>query len=146
LVEFHNTGKEEIFDDITERIDYLIEITEANQSVILLIEGYRLKSLLHIIKLDIPKSKQVLEQALVIVKEKELDNLKIEIQNDLQLITEKKPLWDKLKKEKKSLVEILRQTPLMNGMKRLAKESILNIEDRQTIEAIDKRKLFALKI
>lgn len=146
LVEFHNTGKEEIFDDLSEKIDYLIEITKANQSVILLIEGYRLKSLLHLVKLDIIKSKQVLEKALVIAKEKELDKLKIEIQNDLQQISEKKPLWDKLKKEQKSLVEILKQTPLMNGMKRLAKESILNIEDRQTTEVIDQRKLFALKI
>lgn len=146
LVEFTNTGKNEIFEDLTKKIDYLIDIARSHQTAVLLIEGYRLKSLVYLIRLDIPKSKRTLEEALTMAKEKELDKLVTDIQNDLNQITEKKPLWDKLKKEKRSLVEILKQTPLMNGMKRLAKETILAIEESGTTDSFEQRKLFTLKI
>lgn len=146
LVEFYNTGKEEIFDDLSERIDYLVEITKLNQAIVLLLEGYRLKSLLYLIKLDIPKSIKILKEAQALAKEKKLEKFVLDIQIDLNQIVEKKAFWDKLKKEQKSLVDILKQTPLLNGMKRLAKETIFSIEEGQTTETFEQRKLFSLKI
>lgn len=146
LVEFYNTGKEEIFEDLSERIDYLVEITKSKQAIALLLEGYRLKSLLHLIRLNIPKSIKILKEAQALAKEKKLEKFVLDIQIDLNQIIEKKAFWDKLKKEQKSLVDILKQTPLMNGMKRLAKETILSIEESQTTETFGQRKLFTMKI
>lgn len=146
LVDLYNTGKEEILEDLSEKIDYLIEITKSNQANVLLIEGYRLKSLLNLTKLDVNKSIKILEEAHTLAKDRKLEKIIADIQSDLKQISDKKPLWEKLKKDQKSLVEILKQTPLMNGMKRVAREIILNVEEREITESFEHRKLFTLKI
>ena len=146
LRELQHSGNKEILQEIEKTFTKLYAIAEKEHFYNLLINTLRLQSQLALVELSPQKALQFLSQALIISKDKKLEKLTEEITSEQQKLIEQIAKWEGFQEKKAPISETLKHVKLENGIKRISKETVLEVKDEETGKVIEYRKLFVLKI
>ncbi|NPE09764.1 MAG: hypothetical protein GNW80_15900 [Asgard group archaeon] len=146
LKELQVTADKEILTEVKKHIETMQTYAEDRKQFSLLANIYRLKSQLALVELNAEKSVELLITAKTLAEEKNLDSILINIQDEQAKLKQQQNMWNRMKEQKTSLEETLKEVHLDNSVKQLAKETVIEVQDERTGGVIEYRKLFALKI
>ncbi|MBY8994622.1 MAG: tetratricopeptide repeat protein [Candidatus Heimdallarchaeota archaeon] len=146
LRELQHSENKEILLEIEKNITKLYNKAEKGHFYGLLINTLRLQSQIALVELNLQKALQLLSQALIISKDKGLEKHTEEITVEKQKLIDQIAKWEGFQEKKAPISETLKHVKLENGIKRISKETVLEVKDEETGKVIEYRKLFALKI
>ena len=146
LRELQHSGNKEILQEIEKTFTKLYAIAEKEHFYNLLINTLRLQSQLALVELNPQKALQLLSQALIISKDKELEIFTEVLTLEQQKLNDQISKWEGFQEQKAPISETLKHVKLENGIKRISKETVLEVKDEETGKVIEYRKLFVLKI
>jgi tetratricopeptide (TPR) repeat protein len=146
LRELQINANEDSLKQVQKQLDNVFREAEDKQLHNFIINLYRLKAQLALVKLDIKKAIELLITALTIAKEKGLEILVQDITKEQKKLEEQISMWTKFREQNLPLVDALKQIPLEKTAKNIANDTIVEVRDEDTGKIIEYRKLFALKI
>jgi tetratricopeptide (TPR) repeat protein/predicted amidohydrolase len=124
LFDLKNTGEEELFGEIKELTNRLLEISEKQSSHSLLAQTYLLQSKLALIELDIGRAKKLLEQANSIAEEKGLNLLARLVAQERDSLLSYVKKWESLVQQKPSRQEMIDITHINVLLERMIQNTV----------------------
>jgi len=109
------------------------------------VNSYRLKSKLALVELNVKKAIELLVTARTLAEEKNLELLVQQILKDQQKINEQLSMWNTFQEENVPLRDLLREAHLETTAQEIAKDSVLEVRNKETETVIEYRKLFSIK-
>jgi hypothetical protein len=146
LKELQVTADQDILVEVKKQIEIIQKHAEERQQYTMIANLYRLKSQLALVELDAEKAVELLITAKTLAKEKNLQFIVTNIQEEQAKLEQQQNMWNRLKEQKAPLKETLKEVHLDSSAKKLASETILEVRDERTGDVIEYRKLFSLKI
>ncbi len=131
LSELKDTGEEELFGEIMELTDRLLEISKKQSSPPLLAQTYLLQSKLALIELDIGRAKKLLEKASSIAEEKGLNLLvRLAAQERDSLLSHVKK-WESIAQQKPSRQEMIDETHINVLLERMIQNTVASVMEEK---------------
>jgi len=146
LKELQVTADQDILVEVKKQIEIIQKHAEEGQQYTMIANLYRLKSQLALVELDAEKAVELLITAKTLAKEKNLQFILTNIQEEQAKLEQQQNMWNRMKEQKAPLKETLKEAHLDSSAKKLANETILEVRDERTGDVIEYRKLFSLKI
>ena len=146
LKELQVTADQDILVEVKKQIEIIQKHAEERQQYTMIANLYRLKSQLALVELDAEKAVELLVTAKTLAKEKNLQFIVTNIQEEQTKLKQQQNMWNRMKEQKAPLKDALKEVHLNSSAKKLANETILEVRDERTGDVIEYRKLFSLKI
>ncbi|MCK5047075.1 MAG: hypothetical protein KAS22_10885, partial [Candidatus Heimdallarchaeota archaeon] len=146
LKELQATADQDILVEVKKQIEIIQKHAEERQQYTMIVNLYRLKSQLALVELDAEKAVELLVTAKTLAKEKNLQFIVTNIQEEQAKLEQQQNMWNRMKEQKAPLKDALKEVHLDSSAKKLANETILEVRDERTGDVIEYRKLFSLKI
>jgi uncharacterized protein (DUF3084 family) len=146
LRELQQSGKDETMVEIKKQIKRMLAIAKEQKFEYLKFDIRRLQANLALLELNYGLAKEILEKIVVDAEKKGLQKTVTDVKRDLQELEKHSNLWEKLRKENSPIITTLKHVALEQSVKRIRKDTTIEIRDEKTDEIIDYQKLFSLKI
>ncbi len=146
LKELQVTADQDILVEVKKQIEIIQKHAEERQQYTMIANLYRLKSQLALVELDAEKAVELLITAKTLAKEKNLQMIASNIQEEQAKLDQQQNMWNRMKEQKAPLKDVLKEVHLDSSAKKFANETILEVRDERTGDVIEYRKLFSLKI
>ncbi|MFX0168370.1 MAG: tetratricopeptide repeat protein [Candidatus Hodarchaeota archaeon] len=141
ISELKMTGEEELFGEIKNLTEQLLNIAEQQASQFLLTEIYLLQSKLALIELDMGQAKKLLAKALQIANEKGLDGIARTVNQEYELLQSQVQKWELIIQQNPSKQEMIDQTKLDDLLGKMIQETVTALmEERGISGALPKKK------
>jgi tetratricopeptide (TPR) repeat protein/predicted amidohydrolase len=131
LSELKNTGEEELFGEIKELTNRLLEISERQSSHALLAQTYLLQSKLALIELDIGRAKKLLAQADAIAEERGLILLARLVAQERDSLLSHLKKWESLIQQKPSRQEMIDITHVNVLLERMIQNTVASVMEEK---------------
>lgn len=119
ILELKSSGSEEVLEEVTILLERLFEMAEEQHSYLWLTEIYLLQAKISLLKLNIEKAQELINQALVIAEMKGLNQLEKTISLEHDLIFTQLKKWNKIIEQKPSVSEVLELTQFEQFLERM---------------------------
>ena len=129
LDELQISGSEEVITEVKEWSNRLLEIAKTQHSYVLLVETYLLQSKLALLELDLQKAQELLDQALLLSKEKNLGKLSMILTIEQESIQKQLSKWEQILDQQPSINEILELTQLETLIERMINKKLYQREE-----------------
>lgn len=133
LSELKMTGEDELFGEIKNLTEQLLEIAERQASHSLLAETYLLQSKLALIELDMGQAKKLLLTAHTIAQEKGLDKLSKTLEDEQNQLQSQMERWNLLIKENPSKQELIGLTKLDDLLGTMIQKTVADLMEERGI-------------
>jgi tetratricopeptide (TPR) repeat protein/predicted amidohydrolase len=133
LGELKDTGEEELFDEIKELTNKLLEIAKKQSSHSLLAETYLLQSKLALIELDMGQAKRLLGQAQSIAEEKGLVRLARAVAQERDSLQGQLKKWDSLIQQEPSKQEMIDLTHIDVLLEQMIQKTVTSVMEERAI-------------
>jgi len=124
LIELKSFGEEEVFDEAVALIGKLLVIAQEQKSLTLIVETMLLRSKFALIKGDVDKANEYLEQAEINAEEYNLTALHKQVQDERAALNEDMEKWRDLVDKGASMFERIEQANMINYIKQMQKLNI----------------------
>lgn len=146
LRELQQSGKDETMVEIKKQIKRMLAIAKEQKFEYLKFDIRRLQANLALLELNYGLAKEILEKIVVDAEKKGLQKTATDVKRDLQELEKHSNLWEKLRKENSPIITTLKHVALEQSVKRIRKDTTIEVRDERTGDVIEYRKLFSLKI
>ena len=133
LNELKDSGEEELFGQIKELTNRLLEISKKQSSFSHLAQTYLLQSKLALIELDIGQAKKLLEQASSIAEEKGMNLLVRLAEHEREALLSQLNKWESIVQEKPSTQEMIDVTHINVLLERMIQNTVASVMEEQGI-------------
>ena len=130
---------------VQKQLNDLQREAEDKKIYMVLVNTYRLKSKIALVELDVKKALELLVTARTLAEERNLELLVQQILKEEQKINEQLSMWNKFQEENAPLKDLLREVQLETTAQEIAKDSVLEVWNKETETVVEYRKLFAIK-
>jgi len=131
LAELKTSGEEELFGEIKELTERLLEISKKQSSHSLLAQTYLLQSKLALIELDIGRAKKLLEQASAIAEEQGLDLLVRLAAREHDALLSHVMKWESIVEQKPSRQEMIDETHINVLLERMIQSTVASFMEER---------------
>jgi tetratricopeptide (TPR) repeat protein len=149
ILELRATGKEEILDEVKSVLEHFRDFAEKRYSYHWLAQIYWLDSKVALLELDLKRSQRLLTQAITIAKDKGLQRLASQIENEYDSLVNRFGKWEEIVMEKPVLNKIIELTQLEDLIERMIHRKLYRKEEevldyallaKELVDKIDKKK------
>ncbi|MFX1506687.1 MAG: tetratricopeptide repeat protein [Promethearchaeota archaeon] len=148
ILELRATGKEEILDEVKSILEQFRDFAGKRYSYHWLAQIHWLDSRLALLELDFKRSQRLLTQAITIAKDKGLQRLASQIENEYDALITRFGKWEEIVMEKPVINEIIELTQLEDLIERMIHKKLYRKEEevlnyallaKELVDKIDKK-------
>ncbi|MFW9997141.1 MAG: tetratricopeptide repeat protein [Candidatus Odinarchaeota archaeon] len=129
LQELRISGNEELFKEVKDLINRLLQISEQQKSHSLLVEAYLLQAKLSIVELNLKRARSLFIQAQIMAEEKGLQRLAMKISSEHDALIEQLNKWEQAMDQESSLIERLEIAGLDQVVQRMKQEKTIELPE-----------------